>query len=692
MNYAPTEGGFQGNLPDEHPGGSPDGIHPRDGIHPGSGTRVDNPVELAPSRPGVAEAWARRAPALAEWAFTWCVARRDVYGTYYESAGVVKTTAVHAELTLELVVASFRGELRFPLGAYVTSVDHKCKQFVVDIDAHDDRADRGRNWEAACVAAKFLCGFGLHPLVLDSNGAGGYHVRVFFKKPIPAEAARWLGVQTASELAARGFSGIETFPKRGDLTLVTPYGHWVRLPGRHHKRDHWTRVAGSAPGEWLEGERAVERLLAVLGDDSKEVLAMYALASKEDKGAKGSKASRLSTSTRPASKPDSETVRAALAMIPNNDEVHYDTWLNVGLGVNDWDQEEGLDRWIEWSARAKTKHVEATCREKWGSFSPGGGITIGTIFYYAEQAGWVPPWKGTGQEADRGDGTACRTVTLTKGGVVTLAVGLSSRRTSKRTVVVEHAGVGEIFRHTIDLDSDEDRRKYARALDKKTSWPASDVKAVEDGLLALAGDVAKAKAERQSRCQAASPEESSGSADVDYDCPYIVWGGRLCEIHFDDEGRPRHKPLCNFNAWITEVVVLDDGVEQLTRFRIAGARNNGEPLPQIDVSTEDFCRGDWCTKGWDIRAIPNAGQGTKDHIRCAISHLSGEVSRRTNYTHTGWREIGGARVYLHAEGAIGDPAVTEGIQVHLPEALGATRYPSRPRETNWPSPSRRASA
>ena len=58
----------------------------------------------------------------------------------------------------------------------------------------------------------------------------------------------------------------ETFPKQRGVTADTPYGNWVRLPGRHHKReDHWSRFWDGS--RWLEGGAAVEFLLSFEGDD-----------------------------------------------------------------------------------------------------------------------------------------------------------------------------------------------------------------------------------------------------------------------------------------------------------------------------------------------------------------------------------------------------------------------------------------
>jgi hypothetical protein len=74
-----------------------------------------------------------------------------------------------------------------------------------------------------------------------------------------------------------------------------------------------------------------------------------------------------------------------------------------------------------------------------------------------------------------------------------------------------------------------------------------------------------------------------------------------------------------------------------------------------------------------------AGAATADHVRCALQLLSGGVPRRTVYGHTGWREIGGAWCYLHADGAIGADVADGCIEVgDLPGPISGYRLPAPP--------------
>jgi hypothetical protein len=333
--------------------------------------------------------WEMSAQALADWFFARLVMRHDVYGEYYESNGEFKQKTTHGVLTREIVISHIMGEIT--IGVFPISAGNLCKWIAADIDAHDDLADPEHNWRCALEAAKFLHGFGLHAITCDSNGRGGYHVRAFFKKPIPAEAARWLCEQLEAHLHGLGYPAIETFPKQFRVTLECPYGNWLRLPGKHHKRDHLTRIAGSAPGEWLEGEAAARRLIEIAGDDPKTVLAKF----REANPAGAKKDKKRAWPERDEIPPEAAEVRDALAAIPN-DDVHYDIWLRIGMCLHHWDPDlEGpaLGFWDEWSERSEAKHVPGACEKKWSSFSRDGErpLTIKTLFATAIENGWTPP-------------------------------------------------------------------------------------------------------------------------------------------------------------------------------------------------------------------------------------------------------------------------------------------------------------
>jgi hypothetical protein len=159
---------------------------------------------------------------------------------------------------------------------------------------------------------------------------------------------------------------------------------------------------------------------------------------------------------------------------------------------------------------------------------------------------------------------------------------------------------------------------------------------------------------------------------------YRIENGRICRERGTPDGGMVLVPLCNFTARIIEAVTRDDGAEQTALFTVEGALADGRPLPPVPVPAQDFTGLGWVTPAWHGEAIVYAGQGTRDHLRAAIELLSPDRARRTVYTHTGWRQVGGAWVYLHGAGAIGPVGPVADIEVSLPDSLAAFALPAPP--------------
>lgn len=135
-------------------------------------------------------------------------------------------------------------------------------------------------------------------------------------------------------------------------------------------------------------------------------------------------------------------------------------------------------------------------------------------------------------------------------------------------------------------------------------------------------------------------------------------------------------PLTNFDARITRELVLDDGTEPQLFFELAVRR--GERDTALRVSADEFAGMQWPLKRVGAGAVLTAGLGLRDRAREAIQRLSGDVPRVTRYAHTGWREVGGEWVYLHAGGAIDASGLVENVEVELPAALARFDLPAPP--------------
>ncbi len=118
------------------------------------------------------------------------------------------------------------------------------------------------------------------------------------------------------------------------------------------------------------------------------------------------------------------------------------------------------------------------------------------------------------------------------------------------------------------------------------------------------------------------------------------------------------RAMCNFDARILEEIAKDDGQEITRVLKIRGKLPNGGNLGEIEVDSADFSGMKWVMQKWGLKAIIHAGQSNADKLREAIQWHSQNAITRTEYTHTGWREIDGKRVYLTTSGALGLENVT----------------------------------
>jgi hypothetical protein len=148
---------------------------------------------------------------------------------------------------------------------------------------------RQRNHEYALLIQQYLADRGIPSVIEDSNGRGAYHIWLRLSDRI--EVARLFAfLQSLVEDAEEhGFESQfqqvdafddllflpngkpafasdlpETFPKQ-DTPTGDGFGNWIRLPGKHHTYDHWSRIWGD--GEWLSIEDSVDAWLSLPAAD-----------------------------------------------------------------------------------------------------------------------------------------------------------------------------------------------------------------------------------------------------------------------------------------------------------------------------------------------------------------------------------------------------------------------------------------
>lgn len=250
-----------------------------------------------PPRPG--DSYRQRAKELAAWAWDRYVIRDDVWGGYIPPDQRTRKlrrpdgTEYLLGSTCTRPAKSKRGVVRFTpavlechfrglrpehvAGVHTTSLENLSRFGTVELDVHlakgDDPTSVTNDPKATLAAAeswyKILSARGWHPLLWDSNGAGGYHLDLLLAEPVATPRLFWYLRELVADFSRYGLSARpETFPKQPRLNPKPDgrglYGNWARLIGRHHTRDHWATVYDGS--DWLTGAAAVELVLGIRGD------------------------------------------------------------------------------------------------------------------------------------------------------------------------------------------------------------------------------------------------------------------------------------------------------------------------------------------------------------------------------------------------------------------------------------------
>ena len=228
----------------------------------------------------IAEEWVRYSDRLAEWAMEHLANRRDVWSQYTLKNGVVgvvmlpikERRRIGAEMvTMNKLRRHFAGRAVSHLIGLHSISDHRtCKWFAVDIDLHDANVPNVDEMIEANRRATFewagrLRSQGFDPLVIDSNGGGGYHIWVLLDGEYPLADTFDFADNLRSDWEELGLPRRpEIFPPKREVAPDDlPYT--LRLPGRHHKRPHYSRVYNfdiEGINEWLDGGEAIEVMLA----------------------------------------------------------------------------------------------------------------------------------------------------------------------------------------------------------------------------------------------------------------------------------------------------------------------------------------------------------------------------------------------------------------------------------------------
>ena len=371
-----------------------------------------NQPAARPPDPRPQLAWSNRAPELAKWAMAELFIRVDAYGRYWDNNGKADPFVEKHNLTETMVLRHFRATgtehvigafavrfmpiLGFPRGGVCLA-----KWICIDIDWHGDREAPEANLRAALAWFGVLVGLGFRPLLIDSNGRGGYRLYVIFDELISAGHVRQLGRWLTRDWAEKGLSEQpEVFPKQ---SWVDPpggkntFGNWLRIPGRHQKRDHWSQVWD---GEQFVGDDdAIDLILDARGDSAK-LIPPDSLAYEAENLKPGTDREKTDRTEGELTE-DAAFAREALSYLgEGKSDQHgrefvsnYELWLTIGMCLYELG-DPGLELWEQWSEQSP-KFQHGACKAKWDTFSEAGenGVGLGTLLWYATKAGRKGPWK-----------------------------------------------------------------------------------------------------------------------------------------------------------------------------------------------------------------------------------------------------------------------------------------------------------
>jgi hypothetical protein len=191
------------------------------------------------------------------------VNRNDVYGHYYTVAsgpdgGKIRSytaprPSVIASAKEKGKAAPYLGPRQIashllhigkPVGCHAISRADACKWLALDIDRHGPDIS-GQAVEAArdAIVGAVRQQLGLECVVEDSGG--GWHVWLLLAEPVPAREA-WMMAKHLKAIGAEAWLRwhekvhIDVFPSSSSHTSSREHqgGKWLRLPGKHHRRDH----------------------------------------------------------------------------------------------------------------------------------------------------------------------------------------------------------------------------------------------------------------------------------------------------------------------------------------------------------------------------------------------------------------------------------------------------------------------
>jgi P4 family phage/plasmid primase-like protien len=272
----------------------------------------------------------------------------------------------------------------------------KVRWFCLDFDGSSHKSPLKDPLQATLRIRKILLNAGL-TVYLEKSGSGtGYHLWGFFEKEgIEAEIVRTvllslipndieLSIADITDIAPKGNGmadpkagrGIEIFPKQGSIK-ANGFGNMVWLPWWHSAKDG---------GNQFYKVNDQDELTLYLPDSfdfipNEKFKTLHSEISKREEKTNPKKASKKNSFINPQD--DLTRARLDLDRLSPWRCNDHDSWVKVGMALSSLG-DTGLSLWEEWS-RQSEKYKSGECTNRWRSFTPNDGITLGSLFHWADE-------------------------------------------------------------------------------------------------------------------------------------------------------------------------------------------------------------------------------------------------------------------------------------------------------------------
>lgn len=209
--------------------------------------------------------WADQATALAQWTQRCLVNRSDLWQAWVAKSwwsNQIESREVRGLLSERRIIEHFAATNSTQLLAVHSSSLQQTTRWLailVERQGKNDPVTPGVNFQAILIWFEMLESMGFRPILEDTDGAGGYRLLVPFNTPVSLDHIGRFSQEVVSGYANHG---LQVPPRILPAPLgTTDYGrgNWLRLPGHHPTRNHYSRLWSGS--HWLKCEETVDALL-----------------------------------------------------------------------------------------------------------------------------------------------------------------------------------------------------------------------------------------------------------------------------------------------------------------------------------------------------------------------------------------------------------------------------------------------